>query len=72
MTYLQFFLISSFLLIRKFLVSVSAIVEPKSYKQAIQSEEWHEAMDNEIEALELNNTWSVVDLPASKHAIGCK
>jgi hypothetical protein len=55
-----------------FSLSVSAIVEPNSYKQAIQSEEWREAMDNEIKALELNNTWSVVDLPASKHAIGCK
>jgi hypothetical protein len=55
-----------------FSLSVSAIVEPKSYKQAIQSEEWLEAMDNEIKALELNNTWSIVDLTASKHAIGCK
>jgi len=24
-------------------------------------------MDNEIKALELNDTWIVVDLPASKH-----
>jgi hypothetical protein len=55
-----------------FSLFVSVIVEPKSYKQALQSEEWCEAMDNEIKALELNNTWSVVDLPASKHAIGCK
>jgi hypothetical protein len=29
-------------------------------------------MDAEIKALELNNTWTVVDLPASKHIIGCK
>jgi hypothetical protein len=29
-------------------------------------------MDNEMKALELNNTWSIVDLPALKHAIGCK
>ena len=29
-------------------------------------------MDNEIKALEQNDTWTVVDLPASKHVIGCK
>jgi hypothetical protein len=29
-------------------------------------------MDNEIKALELNNTWTVMDLPASKQVIGCK
>jgi hypothetical protein len=72
MTYPQFFLITIFLLIRNFLVYVSAIVEPKSYNQAVKFEEWHEAMDNEMKALELNNTWSIVDLPALKHAIGCK
>ncbi|KAG5223155.1 mitochondrial protein [Salix suchowensis] len=29
-------------------------------------------MDKEIKALELNNTWSIVDLPHSAHVIGCK
>jgi hypothetical protein len=29
-------------------------------------------MDAEITALELNNTWVLVDLPPHKHPIGCK
>ena len=69
MTYPQFFLIAIFLLIIKlFSLFVSAIVEPTSYNQAVKFKEWREAMDNEIKALELNNTWSIVDLLASKHA----
>ena len=55
-----------------FSLSVSALVEPTSYTQAVHCKEWCEAMDAEIKALELNNTWTVVDLPASKHIIGCK
>jgi hypothetical protein len=54
-----------------FSLSVSALTEPTSYTQALQCNEWCEAMDTEIKALELN-TWTVVDLSASKHIIGCK
>ena len=39
-----------------FSLFVYAIVEPKSYNQAVKFEEWCEAMDNEIKALELNHT----------------
>jgi len=55
-----------------FSLSVSAFVEPTSYAQAVKHGEWCEAIDNEIKALKLNNTWIVVNLPASKHVIGCK
>jgi len=55
-----------------FSLSVSTLVEPTSYTQAVKHEEWREAMNTEIKALELNKTWTVVDLPASKHVIGCK
>ncbi|KAL0427371.1 UNVERIFIED_CONTAM: Retrovirus-related Pol polyprotein from transposon RE1 [Sesamum latifolium] len=34
--------------------------------------EWESAMKDEIVALEKNNTWSVVDLPKGKRAIGSK
>jgi hypothetical protein len=29
-------------------------------------------MATEIHALELNNTWTVTNLPSGKHPIGCK
>ena len=29
-------------------------------------------MTNELEALEHNGTWSVVNLPPGKHVVGCK
>ncbi|WJZ87684.1 hypothetical protein VitviT2T_007049 [Vitis vinifera] len=33
---------------------------------------WRAAMKAELDAMELNKTWSVVSLPKGKHSIGCK
>ena len=33
---------------------------------------WQAAMTQEFEALHINNTWSLVPLPAGKKPIGCK
>lgn len=37
--------------------------EPVSYNQAIKENAWKRAMDFEIEAIELNKTWRLIDLP---------
>lgn len=51
------------------------IFEPKSYKQAIECPEklkWISAMDTELRSIEENNTWSSVELPKGRKAVGCK
>ena len=53
-------------------LSVSANVEPQSYQEACGSPEWQKAMQDEIKALELNGTWSIIDLPPNQYVVGCK
>ena len=49
-----------------------SIVEPKSYWEAASNPGWKEAMDKELEALNVNNTWEIVSLPSGKRPIDCK
>ena len=49
--------------------------EPKTFNQALNNphrDEWLKAMKEEISAIESNQTWSLVDLPEHRKAIGCK
>ena len=46
--------------------------DPTSFLEAVQSPEWRVAMDKEIEALKLTNTWTLTTLPPGKIPIGCK
>lgn len=49
--------------------------EPKTYKQAISCEDkekWKMAMESELRSIENNNTWSSVELPKDRSAIGCR
>jgi hypothetical protein len=55
-----------------FCCSISSTIEPKTYNQASKFDCWKKAMDAEISALEVNKTWTVVDLPCGKVPIGCK
>jgi hypothetical protein len=57
---------------KHFVCSISIDIEPQFYHQAVQHSCWHEAMQNEIKALEDNNTWSLTTLPLHKTPIGCK
>ena len=49
-----------------------AAEDPVYYEEAVKEEKWVRAMDNEIQSIEKNNTWSLVDLPADVKKIGVK
>lgn len=51
---------------------ITQVVESVSYTEAAQNPGWVAAMQKEIEALNANNTWSLVPLPKGKKAIGSK
>ena len=57
---------------KAFISCISALSEPATYLEAAQHPEWVKAMQKEIEALNANHTWEVIDLPKGKKAIGCK
>ncbi|KAM2656151.1 hypothetical protein EV1_011694 [Malus domestica] len=47
-------------------------IEPTSYKSASKSPKWQAAMQEEIDALHAQKTWSLVPLPSGKNLVGCK
>ena len=55
-----------------FLATLTKVVEPKYFQEAIKDPLWRKAMADEIHALEANKTWVVEDLPQGKKPISCK
>ena len=55
-----------------FMNTLSKVNDPKSFREAAQCSHWLKAMNEELEALEENNTWIITELPEGKRAIGCK
>ncbi|TQD97326.1 hypothetical protein C1H46_017084 [Malus baccata] len=45
---------------------------PTRVEEALKDSKWTKAMQDEMEALQKNNTWSVVPLPKGKKSVGCK
>jgi hypothetical protein len=44
--------------------------DPFYYEDAVKYEMWRKAMDSEIEAIEKNNTWQLMELPTGGKVIG--
>nr|GME04384.1 Retrovirus-related Pol polyprotein from transposon TNT 1-94 [Ipomoea batatas] len=48
---------------KNFVLASSCVTEPTSYNEAVKHECWREAMRAELEALDVNKTWVLTDLP---------
>ncbi|RDX66062.1 putative mitochondrial protein, partial [Mucuna pruriens] len=46
--------------------------EPVTFEEAASDRNWRKAMDEEIHAIEKNQTWELTDLPGDKRPIGVK
>nr|KYP48259.1 Retrovirus-related Pol polyprotein from transposon TNT 1-94 [Cajanus cajan] len=57
---------------KHFIGQVSNTYEPIFYHQAVNYLEWRQAMSEELQALEANDTWTLAKLPKGKRCIGCK
>ncbi|GJR06022.1 ribonuclease H-like domain-containing protein [Tanacetum coccineum] len=55
-----------------FATSLNKSIEPNCLSEAMSDPNWVEAMNNEIEALNRNNTWTICDLPVGRKPIGSK
>ncbi|GJW89514.1 putative RNA-directed DNA polymerase [Tanacetum coccineum] len=55
-----------------FATTLNKSVEPTSYYEVTKDPKWIEAMNEEIDALYRNYTWTIVDLPRGRKAIGNK
>ena len=50
----------------------SVVVEPGTYREAVQSPEWCTAMAEELDALIYTQTWDLVTLPSHAVLITCR
>ncbi|GJU96511.1 ribonuclease H-like domain-containing protein [Tanacetum coccineum] len=55
-----------------FISNLNKTAEPTCYNEAVKDINWVQAMNNEMEALYLNNTWTLTELPINRKAIGSK
>ena len=48
------------------------VSDPTSYEEAVEKDEWRQAMQDELLAIQRNKTWDLVPLSKDKQAIGLK
>lgn len=48
------------------------LAKPTCYEEACEDEKWQNSMKEELNSIEKNNTWDLVDLPRGKQVIGVK
>ena len=57
---------------KAYMAKVIQDVEPTCFENAVGNVHWDDAMNEEMAALESNDTWELVPLPKGKNAIGYK
>ena len=60
------------LVLLEFSFKLNNIHIPTTLSKALSDENWKQAMNAEMDALEKNKTWELVDLPTGKRLMGCK
>ena len=50
----------------------SPIHDPLTFEEVVKEEVWAQAMDEEIECIEKDQTWELVDVPKDKYVISVK
>ena len=58
--------------LKGFIASLDSTSIPKDWSDAMKDPKWKAAMLEEMNALEKNNTWELVELPSDKDPVGCK
>ena len=46
--------------------------DPTTFESVVKDAKWRKAMDDEIEAIERNDTWELTNLPKGQKTIGIK
>lgn len=57
---------------RRFVAAITLARQPAHFAEAVQDAKWRLAMQQELQALEGNGTWSLQPLPDGKKSLGCK
>ncbi|RVX02081.1 Copia protein [Vitis vinifera] len=57
---------------RAFATSLDDTQVPNTIQEALKISEWKKAVQDEIDALEKNGTWTITNLPVGKRSVGCK
>ena len=51
---------------RAFLAALTAAYEPRSCHEVVKDTRWRDAMQQELHALESNDTWALAPLPSAR------